>query len=276
MSGPLPYTVHVRFYEELNDFLPRPKRRRDYPVSCPEPRSVKDLIESEGVPHPEVDLILVNGQSVPFSHPLRDGDRISVYPCFESFDIRAVSRLGRPPLRQPRFLADVHLGTLTRYLRLLGLDCASHPAWDDAQLAAVSQREHRILLTRDIGLLKRSQVTHGLFIRSDQPRHQAIQVLRRFQLRHHLQPGARCLACNGLVAPVDRQSVRDRVPPDTWAAISDYRQCADCGRVYWQGAHWQRLHALIRDFTAAAEPMADDPENSQGAGRLNGERPGET
>ncbi len=247
------FTVELRFYEELNEFLSRERRKRAYSFSFAERRSVKDLIESQGVPHTEVDLILANGESVGFEYIVRDGDRISVYPRFESFDIGRVSRLGRPPLRQCRFIADVHLGKLVRRLRLLGFDCLYNPKWGDAELAARSATERRVLLTRDRGLLKRAVVSHGVFLHSDAPAEQLKEVLRRLDLRDRVRPFARCLQCNGDLKPVAEDAVRDRVPARTLRYIHDYLECARCGKVYWKGTHWPRLQRVIREALSSAD-----------------------
>src|SRR3989338_9144205 len=112
--------AHFRFYEELNDFLPPERRKTTFTREFRNRASVKDMIEALGVPHTEVDLILVNGASVDFSYLVQDGDRISVYPMFESFDIRPLVHLRPRPLREPKFVLDTHLGKLAVYLRLLG------------------------------------------------------------------------------------------------------------------------------------------------------------
>ena len=114
--------AHFRFYEELNEFLPHHKRKTEFVYHFHGAPSVKDAVEAIGVPHVEVDIILVNGISVSFSRKLSDGDRISVYPVFESFDVSAVTHLRARPLREPRFILDVHLGRLAKYLRLCGFD----------------------------------------------------------------------------------------------------------------------------------------------------------
>ena len=111
-----------RFYEELNDFLPKEKRKKRFEHNFIDRASVKDVIESFGVPHTEVDLIIVNGESKNFSYIINDGDDISVYPVFESIDISNLQKLRPEPLREPKFILDVHLGTLARYLRMLGFD----------------------------------------------------------------------------------------------------------------------------------------------------------
>src|SRR5262245_38355411 len=185
-----------RFYAELNDFLPPERRGVSFPYDYIDQASVKDRIESFGVPHTEVDLVLANGEPVAFAYRVRDGDRISVYPVFEAFDIQGLSRLRPEPLRDPRFVLDTHLGRLAAYLRMLGFDAAWNNRMDDEELARVSRDEHRILLTRDIGLLKRSAVTHGHFVRETDPAGQLEEVVRRFDIARLAAPFTRCLRCN--------------------------------------------------------------------------------
>ena len=156
-----------RFYAELNDFLPREYRYTAFEYRFLDVATVKDRVDSFGVPHTEVDLILVNGQSEDFSYQIRDGDRISVYPVFEALDISGLTRLRPEPLRDPRFVLDVHLGRLAAYLRMLGFDALYHNNWTDERLAEISHLEHRILLTRDVGLLKRGSVIHGYYVREN-------------------------------------------------------------------------------------------------------------
>ena len=140
--------AYFRFYAELNDFLPPERRFTEFAYSFLDAAPVKDRIESFGVPHVEVDLILANGQSVDFAYRVQDGDRISIYPVFEAFDIAGLTRLRPEPLRDPRFVLDVHLGRLAAYLRMLGFDTLYQNHCADERLAEISQSEHRILLTR--------------------------------------------------------------------------------------------------------------------------------
>jgi len=240
-------TVYLRFYEELNDFLPREKRKQTFAASHPEPRSVKDLIEAQGVPHTEVDLILANGESVGFDYQVMPGDRIAVYPKFESLDIGSVSRLGRPPLREIKFVADVHLRKLVRHLRLLGFDCLYNPEWPDEKLAEISAQQERVLLTRDRGLLKRSVVDHGILIRSDDPMAQVREVIRRLDLKDRIKPVSRCLVCNGNLVEAAKEQIRDRIPKWTYERVDQYLQCKACGKIFWQGAHWNRLQRIIEN-----------------------------
>ena len=241
------YRVELRFYEELNDFLPSRLRKRSFTVDSKEARSVKDLLESQGVPHTEIDLILVDGDSVGFDTIIDRPVRIAVYPRFERLDIASVSNLGRPPLRVIRFVADVHLGKLVRRLRLLGFDCRYNREWDDAMLARISADEERILLTRDAGLLKRSIVTHGMFIHSDAPRERVRNVVQKLDLYRLARPFARCVECNGQLVEIPKEHAQDRVPEQTYRYVDRYLECDTCGKVYWKGTHWKRLERLVAD-----------------------------
>lgn len=180
--------VELRFYEELNDFLPPQWRKTPFTHALTCRRSVKDLIESFGVPHTEVEVILVNGESVDFSHVVLPGDRVSVYPVFESLDIAPLLRLREKPLRESRFVIDANLGRLARYLRLLGFDVLYRNDFTDREVAHIAQREKRIVLTRDRELLHQEIITHGYFVRSDKPREQVREILERLDLYGALRP----------------------------------------------------------------------------------------
>lgn len=239
-------SAEFRFYEELNDFLPPARRKRAFTHAFDGTPGVKDVIESLGVPHTEIDLILVDGKSVRFSHRLRGAERVAVYPTFERFDVRPLYRLRPRPLRRTRFVADVHLGALARGLRLLGFDTLYDRHADDPRLAALSARDRRILLTRDRGLLKHSIVTRGHWVRATAPLRQLEEVLQAFSLQRDVQPFTRCMVCNGELAPIERARVADRVPPRVYARFRRFVQCAGCGRVYWRGSHYARLERLAR------------------------------
>jgi uncharacterized protein with PIN domain len=197
------------------------------------------------VPHTEVDLILVNGASVDFSHLLRDGDRVSVYPVFESIDISPVLRLRPKPLREIRFLADTHLGRLAAYLRLMGFDTLYGHHLDDRELARLASEERRILLTRDRSLLMRSAVTHGYWLRQTHPRLQLREVLERFDLTGSAAPFTRCLRCNTPLAAASKDEVAGRLPPALIERHEQFHQCPGCGRIYWEGSHHRRMSELV-------------------------------
>ena len=237
--------AELRFYAELKGFLAPARRSGTVTHIFRVPGSVKDVIESYGVPHTEVDVILANGESVDFSYQVVDGDRISVYPMFEAFDVSALVRVRPQPLREVRFVLDGHLGKLARHLRLLGFDARYANDPTDVDLVAISNSERRVLLTRDVGLLKRGSVTHGCFVQSTDPREQVREILSRFQLMDRIDPYTRCLACNGSLEPIDKQDVADRLPPKTRELYDEFKSCTTCRKIYWRGAHHQRLDRII-------------------------------
>ena len=238
------YIAFFRFYAELNDFLPFERKQVAFAHEVNGRRSVKDVIESLGVPHTEVDLILVNGESVDFSCHVENRDRISVYPVFESLDIGPVLRVRPRPLRATKFVVDIHLGRLAAYLRMIGFDTLYEREAADETLAHLSSRENRILLTRDQGLLKRSLVTHGYCVRENLPRKQLAEVIRRFDLRSSAQPFCRCMQCNSLLETVSKEAILERLPPLVQQRHHEFHQCSSCRKVYWAGSHYQRMKIL--------------------------------
>lgn len=240
--------LKLRFYAELNDFLKADNRHRELDYHCHRRTSVKDLIESFGVPHTEVELILVNGLSVDFSYIVKDHDRISVYPEFESVDISPLIRLRPSPLRNTKFVIDANLGTLARYLRLLGFDCLYRNDYDDQTVARISHEEHRIVLTRDRALLQQKIITHGYFVREVKPRLQVKAILNRFDLHRSVCPFSRCTRCNGRLITIDKEKIIDRLEPLTKKYYEDFLICTECKQIYWQGSHHQRAQKLVKDL----------------------------
>ncbi len=235
----------IRCYAELNDFLPRERRQVAFDHAWDGRVSVKDLVEGLGVPHGEVDLLLVNGESCGFDRLVEDRDWVAAYPVFESFDIASETKVRPEPLRQTRFVLDVHLGRLAAFLRLAGFDVLYDRASDDTELAETSVSTGRILLSRDQALLKRRIITHGYWVRSTDPARQLAEVAGRFDLGQTARPFTRCTVCNGATTLVRREDVADRVPPRTRQLHDDYRRCLECGRVYWKGTHYSRLKRLL-------------------------------
>jgi hypothetical protein len=239
-----------RFYADLNDFL-APERRQvsfAYPVYDGD-QSVKHLIEALGIPHTEVSLILVDGRAVGFNHIVQRDQYISVYPPFTRLELASVFQL-RPPLPEPiRFLLDNHLGRLARYLRLLGFDTLYfRNQFDDEALADLSHQTQRVLLTRDRGLLKRSQVIFGYCLRSVDPYEQLKSVILRFDLAQEIDSWKRCLRCNGILQPVDKKAIIDRLEPKTKRYFEAFWRCGECEQIYWRGSHFSKLQQFIDDI----------------------------
>jgi uncharacterized protein with PIN domain len=240
-------TAEFRFYEELNNFLAPSRRKRSFRHAFADNATVKHAIEALGVPHTEVELILVNGVPVGFSHRLTDGDRVSAYPMFESVDVTPVLKLRPEPLRVIRFITDAHLGALAKRLRLLGFDTRHASAMDDAEIAAISASERRVLLTRDRELLKRKQISHGCYIRQSDPTLQLAYVIQRLDLRRAARPFTRCSECNCALEESSPEAVAGRVPGDVAGRFRRFWTCAGCSRVYWQGSHFQTLSRRVSD-----------------------------
>jgi uncharacterized protein with PIN domain/sulfur carrier protein ThiS len=234
-----------RFYEELNDFLPRAQRHRDIVCECARAATTKHMIEALGVPHTEVELILVNGESVGFDRMIEDGDRVAVYPVFEAFDVTPLVRLRETSLRQTRFIADAHLGGMARFLRLAGFDTLYDNNFHDAEIEAIAAREHRIVLTRDRDLLKRRTITHGCYVRALKAEQQLAEIVERLDLRRSAKPFSLCLQCNAPLHPVPKAEIEDLLPPSVRENQQRFSTCEVCHGIFWEGSHWRRMAALL-------------------------------
>jgi uncharacterized protein with PIN domain len=240
--------ANFRFYGELNDFLPPGKRRGAFDCVCARGATVKHAIEALGVPHTEVELILVNGESVDFSRVVHEGDRVSVYPVCESLDVTPVLRVRAEPLRRTRFIADAHLGALSKYLRMLGFDTLYDNGYTDEQIARVAADEQRIVLTRDRALLMRKLISRACYVRAVRPRQQLQEIVSRLDLYGAIKPFSRCLRCNRALEPVVKEALGERLPPASAAVHRRFWACSQCDRVYWEGSHWRRMNQVIRDL----------------------------
>jgi Uncharacterized conserved protein len=214
--------------------------------SLTERTSVKDVIESCGVPHTEVDLIVIDSASVQFSAVLEADCEVVVYGLWAPNTFFPDDRLQARHLT--RFVADGHLGKLTRRLRLLGLDVAYRPDAADAELVATSVAEERALLTRDRRLLMHRAVTHGYYLRSQNPEEQAHEIVRRFDLSNSFAPFTRCIRCNAMLLIARKSDVLPQLEPLTKKYYEEFRRCPACGRVYWPGSHFPKLVKHVRRF----------------------------
>jgi uncharacterized protein len=252
-------TATFRFYEELNDFLERPLRGRAFSCVCAHAASAKHMIEALGVPHTEVELILVNGESVGFDRQLADGDRVAVYPKFEALDIQPLLRVREHPLRAIRFIADAHLGGLAQLLRLAGFDTLYDNHYPDADIEALAAAEHRIVLTRDRELLKRRTITHGCYVRALKPKAQLREIFDRLDLAGSARPFRLCLTCNAPLRRIPKDEVADRAPDGVLERHSQFVTCDVCRRVFWEGTHWQRMRALMDSLAGERASSGEAP-----------------
>jgi len=238
--------AYFRFYEELNDFLPAAKKKKQFSYEFKGNPSVKDAIEAIGVPHAEVDLVLVNTISVGYSYKLKNEDSVSVYPVFESFDVGSITHLREKPLRDLKFICDVHLGKLVKLIRLCGFDTYYHTDLNDEEIINNSVSDKSIILTRDKQLLKNNKVTHGYWLRSTQPYEQLREVLMRFDLKKSLAPFTRCMECNAEVREVEKSDILERLEPRTRQYYRKFQECPGCKRIYWNGSHYLNMKRKIK------------------------------
>ncbi|MET8750464.1 Mut7-C RNAse domain-containing protein [Streptomyces sp. NPDC004667] len=237
MNGP---GIHLTLAPELRLFAPPSRRAERVPTATDGASSIGHVVESAGVPLTEVGRLLVDGREVPVSYVPQAGQSIEV------FGVDRPQRLPDAPLR---FLLDVHLGTLARRLRLLGVDAAyENEDIGDPALATRSAAERRVLLSRDRGLLRRREIFAGAYVYSDNPDDQLRDVLGRFA--PDLAPWTRCTACNGPLHEADKDSVGDRLEHGTQRSYDVFAQCTDCERVYWRGAHHARLERIVGEAMA--------------------------
>ena len=248
-----------RFYEELNDFLAPARRFHDFDLPCTAETSLKHVIEAVGVPHTEVELILVNGVSVGFAARLRPGDRVSIYPKFESLDIGPLLRLRPQPLRVTRFVADAHLGGLARLLRMAGFDTVYDNHFADAEIERLASSDSRIVLTRDRALLKRRSISHGCYVHALKPPAQLVEILTRLDLTGRLQPLSLCLECNAPLSSVAKAQVVDALPPNVREHQQRFSTCTVCQRVFWEGSHWRHMQERLTLAVAAAATQEKKP-----------------
>jgi len=235
-----------RFYEELNDFLPKHRRKTDFEAEFKGKRSIKDMIEALGVPHTEIDLILVNGKSVDFNYILQDEDLVSVYPVFESLNIKDVTLLRKIPLRRNKFIADINLGDIVKYMRVLGFDLYYDPLLSTREIIEISKKENRIILTRSKKLLKFKDVTHGIFIRPGTTTEQIRRIIDYLDIKDDIKSFSRCLRCNTLLKSVLKENILDRIPPKTKEFCDEYVQCQSCDKIYWKGTHFINMKKIVR------------------------------
>ncbi len=249
-----PFKVRLRFHGDLSVFLGSKAGDAIIERRLAEKTSIKDVIESCGVPHPEVDLILVDEQTVGFDHTLVNDTKVEVF----SVENRGTDRTDKQlqTVGIVRFVADGHLGSLTRNLRLLGFDVAYRQNADDRQLLEVMVRENRALLTRDRRLLMHAIVQHGYWPRSQNAEEQTIEVVRRFELSEFIAPFTRCLRCNASLEAVAKADIIGKLEPLTKIHYDQFRRCPDCKQIYWSGSHFPKLQRRVEEIRSRARGKA--------------------
>lgn len=238
--------VFFRFYEELNDSLPEEKRKVWFEYSFEGSLSLLEVFHLLEIPVDEIDLVLVNQQSVGLDYVLQDGDRVSAYPVFELFDISGIRKLKGEPLRNPRFICDVHLGRLCKYLRMLGWDTLYSNRYTPEDLIQLSGQEKRILLTRNYELTRHKKLTHSHWVQSSDPLEQIHELILKLDLSNKCNPLTRCLNCNQMIVPVEKEVILHRLQLRTEKYFNEFFMCPDCGQIYWKGSHYENMVQFIQ------------------------------
>ena len=245
--------ARLHFHAALKDFIKPALRNKVMTHDLNRKASIKDVIESCNVPHTEIDLIVVNGTSVGFEYIVQNDDDIHVYPDLPAIPHHAGNTLLHlsPKIpANPRFIVDVNLGRLARYLRLLGFDCLYRNDFDDQSIAATSSKTQRIVLTRDRKLLQRKIIIYGYFVRAETPKIQVREILNKFNLFALLDPLTRCTFCNGQLIKTDKANIAHRLQPLTRKYYDKFLICTQCHQIFWQGSHSERVERLIQEFSA--------------------------
>jgi hypothetical protein len=233
--------IRLIIHGKLNFFLSPKWKDRPIEYRFDEKVALKHILESLGIPHPEVGSTRINEQEIDLSYHVRDQDEIDVYP----YDPRA----NHLPVENVRFILDNNLGKLNDYLRLLGFDTLYDPEWEDQTIAEQAGLQGRILLTRDRGLLKRKIIRLGYCVRADQPREQVSEVIEHFGLVKSVRPFRRCVHCNGLLISVHKAQIIEQLQPLTRLYYNEFMRCSDCGQIYWKGSHYDHMQEFITKFS---------------------------
>lgn len=240
--------IKFTFEGELNDFFLQREKHSPISHSISHPTSIKDVIESLGVPHPEVDIIIVDNQSVDFSYKVTHGDVIFIYPHNVHLQTSPIIHLAPQNQDIPTFVVDTHLGKLASYLRMLGFDTIYQNNYGDQRLAEISYLEDRTLLSRDLGLLKRKVVKRGYYIRSTIPRNQLIEIINRYKLANKITPFSRCIQCNGIIKPIHKSRIEMQLQEKTRKYYDEFQICDGCSQIYWKGSHYYHMQNFIRQI----------------------------
>lgn len=253
--------IEFRFYAELNNFIDientnnlelagkinKPIVNNKYYIHYYRGHpSIKDRVESLGIPHTEIALILKNGNPVEFSYLVQKNDQFSIYPYFYNIKLPEDYKLQEEYPLKPKFILDVHLGKLARFLRRFNFDTLYSNSYSDSEIVEIAEKENRIILTRDLGLLMRKKVKWGCFIKYDDPQKQLKQVFKRYDLaKYYKRKESRCVDCNTILIDIDKEKIMDRLEEKTKRYFDEFKICPDCSKVYWRGSHYHQTENIL-------------------------------
>jgi len=250
-KGYFPNYCNFMFYGELEDFLLKKQRKEIIKYGFNQNPSVKDAIEALGIPHTEVGTIFINKKAVDFSYNLQNQDKIDIYPMIYKGIKREFSFIPKY-LSEILFVVDVHLGSLAKFLRMAGFNTKYNSSdIGDLELSKISENENRIILTRDIGLLKRANVNYGYWVRNTDPKKQFQEIVERYNISKDFKAFSRCTECNGINIPISIEDVKKRteLPVRITIEYDSFKTCKNCHKVYWEGSHHKKMKIFLKQFT---------------------------
>lgn len=236
-------TISLAFFDELLFFLAKNYQEGSfYHYTCATNEAVKDCIEAQGIPHTEVEWILVNGNNVNFTYQVKEQDKIEIYPYSSQLNLPSIVR---PALSKIAFITDANVGKLTKNLRLMGFHVRTDEGVPDKEIAAIAERENLIVLSRDIGLLKRKNVLYGRYLHSEKIEEQLLEVMKRFDLPDKIRPFTLCLVCDGKIQAIEKTTIQTQVNATIYQEYNAFYQCQSCQKVYWEGSHFDKMKENI-------------------------------
>jgi len=239
----------INFWGNLKELLRPPfrgQKRVEYELT--RQASVKDIIEALGVPHTEVGRLTVAGREISFAAPGGNNDTLDVYPLSPPVDVSVPTLLRPKPLPGVAFAVDMNVGKLATLLRMAGFDTFFRNDISDPELVEAAVREKRILLSKDMDLLKRKEVAFGYLVREIDPEQQLAEIVRLFGIKKQFKPLSRCLRCNGLLQPVEKGRIIEQLEPLTKKYYDSFRQCLGCGKIYWAGSHRDKMLEVLNRY----------------------------
>lgn len=235
------------------DLIPLLRKKQTNPIIYPLTRraSIKDIIESCGVPHTEIGGIALGKLDIDFDY-IPDADCIiDIFSVTTATMHSPAGELLRPPPGKLHFMVDVNVAKLVPLLRMSGVSADLLPVKyirEAARVASLVNQKQCILLTRNRDLLKIREFVHGRLLRSQQPIVQLREVIMSYGLQTKLHPFSRCMACNGWLEKVDKSEIEHRLLPLTRQYYDHFKQCTSCEKIYWQGSHHERMVKIIESI----------------------------
>ncbi len=241
--------VYIRLFADLNYFVPESLKQKNIRLTVFGKPSVKDVIESIGVPHTEFEMVTLNGEPTEIDGNVNENDQLVVYPHFYQIPITKTGVPHNVELSPFRFVLDVHLGKLAALLRLLGFDSVYNNKLEDNEIIEIACAENRIILSRDLGIFKNSKVKHGYFPRSQDPKIQLKEVVDRYGLNEYVKPFSRCMKCNGELMPIDKALIQNKIQEKTNLYYKEFYSCGNCNKTYWKGSHYDKMMELVQMYS---------------------------